>query len=352
MKTMVPVILISLAFFSCASSRAVRVREKPVLETERPARGDFPAVSAPEAPARGIDRVRERIKADTDDIRKYFVLDEDGRIIVKADIRDRDDEFEATYDLGDRAWNGDSPLRVRFFLEDTGTGEWQEDFFWWPIREDETGLLLAFDDDYRRSWEEYFELLDQYDARVTYFIQGDGSPGNSPEGLFSFCIRALGRGHDIGYHTIHHLNLLEVSGDVFARETLSALEDFRQAGIPLRAFAYPYGFSEPWMRETLGAFFALQRGFGVTFRIFSEERIREGYIVSRSIDNILFEADAEFEGVITAMLRTLKFIGGVLPLTTHDISDTALWGIKPHRLEYLLTAARALKLRFYRYGDF
>jgi hypothetical protein len=51
------------------------------------------------------------------------------------------------------------------------------------------------------------------------------------------------------------------------------------------------------------------------------------------------------------MLRTVKFTGGILPLTTHDISD-ADWGITAGRLEYTLKAARDLRLRFYRYSDF
>jgi hypothetical protein len=57
--------------------------------------------------------------------------------------------------------------------------------------------------------------------------------------------------------------------------------------------------------------------------------------------------------MIISMFRTLKFIGGdrILPITTHDISDNADWGIKPRRLEFLLENARALKLKFYRYGD-
>jgi hypothetical protein len=54
------------------------------------------------------------------------------------------------------------------------------------------------------------------------------------------------------------------------------------------------------------------------------------------------------------MLRTAKFIGGdsIIPMTTHDISGDADWGISRPRLDYLLRTAAALKLRFYRYGDF
>jgi hypothetical protein len=144
-----------------------------------------------------------------------------------------------------------------------------------------------------------------------------------------------------------------VSEEVFFQETLSDVEKFRQAGIPLRTFAYPFGLSEPWMREALASAFGIQRGFGVTYRIYTVEAIQEGYIASRSIDNILFKEEEAFDAMITSMFRTLKFIGGgrILPITTHDISDSADWGIKPRRLEFLLETAKALKLKFYRYGD-
>jgi hypothetical protein len=88
--------------------------------------------------------------------------------------------------------------------------------------------------------------------------------------------------------------------------------------------------------------------------VYNPETIRQGYIGSVSIDNILYKNDADFYRTIGLMLRITKFIGGdtITPMTTHDISGTADWGISPVRLEYLLQTAAALKLRFYRYGDF
>jgi hypothetical protein len=106
------------------------------------------------------------------------------------------------------------------------------------------------------------------------------------------------------------------------------------------------------MREALADTFPVQRGFGATFRVYDGAAIKNGYPVSRSIDNILFKRDDDFKVMIDATLRTVKFTGGILPLTTHDISDTAAWGITGERLEYLLSTAKALKLKFYRYGDF
>jgi hypothetical protein len=290
-----------------------------------------------------IDRAAELVRTDGEKIGKYFITDEDGLITVKADIREGEDEFEVRYDLGDP--EDSENLRVDFSVEDKQTGERREGSFFWPIREDAAGILLAFDDDYRQAWEEHFDMLDKYGARATYFVQGE---------LSDFCFLALNRGHDVGYHTIHHLNLLKVSEEEFYREAASGIGSFRQAGVPLRSFAYPFGLSEPWMREALAGTFDIQRGFGATFRVYTPEAVREGYIVARSIDNIMFKEEEGFEAVIAGMFRTLKFIGGgrVLPIATHDISDTAQWGIKPRRLEYLLKTAGLFKLKFYRYSDF
>jgi hypothetical protein len=212
-----------------------------------------------------------------------------------------------------------------------------------PIEEVDPGLLLAFDDDYADIWEQYLDLFDRYRARVTFFVLGDYAP---------FCTVAENRGHEIGYHTKNHLNLLKVSRQVFLEETFDEVESFRRRGVPLKAFAYPYGFSEPWMHEVLWKNFSILRGFGVTFRVYNAAAIKAGYISSKSIDNNQYKSNAEFEADINAMFASIKLSGGVLPLTTHTIAAEAVWGISPDRLEYLLKTAVEMGLKFYRYGDF
>lgn len=207
----------------------------------------------------------------------------------------------------------------------------------------DAGLLLAFDDDYADIWERYLDLFDRYEVRVTFFVQGDYSP---------FCTVAENRGHEIGYHTKNHFNLLKVSRQEFLEETVGGAESFRQQGIPLKAFAYPYGYSEPWMDEILWENFPILRGFGTTFRVYNADAIKAGYISSKSIDNNQYKDDAEFEADISDMFTSIKLSGGFLPLTTHTIAAEAPWGISPDRLEYLLKTAAELELKFYRYGDF
>ncbi|MDR0569520.1 MAG: polysaccharide deacetylase family protein [Spirochaetaceae bacterium] len=308
-------ILLAICLASCASQRAVR--EEP--------RADPLAQTA------------ETVKKNGGT--KYFILDENKDPIVKADFPGG---FEAIYDLKRAEPDGENGFAVPFSVR-SEDAVWY-DWLYWTIPEDAAGILLAFDDNYQEVWERYFGLLDKYGARATFFVQGR---------YCEFCPLALSRGFDIGYHTLNHLNLPKVSREVFLEECLSEVPEFRQAGVPLTAFAYPFGLSEPWMHEELWGTFTLLRGYGVTFRVYEKKDIQEGYISSKAIDNILFKKDDDFKKMIDLILLSLKFLGGdrILPLTTHTVSDDADWGIKPQRLEYLLRTANALKLAFYRYQD-
>jgi peptidoglycan/xylan/chitin deacetylase (PgdA/CDA1 family) len=340
-------ILLSGILMSCAGHRPMAASG-----TSRPKERASPA-EAPEAPPERADSLEQailRVKRNSQDIKKYFVLDAEDPIVVKADLAgirydtEETETFEVVYDLK-RLHPQRFGFEVPFMVKALGTGVMRHDTLHWNLHDDEAGILLAFDDDHHEVWERNLGLFDRYGAKVTFFVQGAYLP---------FCISALNRGHDVGYHTLNHLNLPKVSRDVFFEETLGPVDAFRAEGVPLTSFAYPFGLSEPWMHEELLKSFTILRGYGVTFRVYDSHAIRKGYISSKAIDNILFKQDADFEEVITLMLRTVKFIGGdtILPLTTHTISDTADWGIKPHRLEYLLQAAGDLRLRFYRYKDF
>ncbi|MDR0629829.1 MAG: polysaccharide deacetylase family protein [Treponema sp.] len=352
------------SLIACASRQPALIAAIPTIDQDRslprltePVPGSLePSIrTVPEKPS-VLEAVVQRVKQYTPEIKKY-VFQEGDTILVKSDMgledlpgvdaqdHPPDTRFEVAYDLLHAQQVDDARFWVDFSVKEQSTGRVQEDRLLWHIKEDAAGLLLAFDDNYQDAWERNLEVFDRYGAKVTFFIQGDLCP---------FCFTALSRGHDVGYHTQHHLNLTQVSRETFFAETLGALDSFRNAGIPLRSFAYPYGLSEPWMHEELAQSFRILRGYGVTFRVYDRETIRKGYISSKALDNILYKEDADFEAVVTVMLRTLKFIGGeqILPLTTHDISETADWGIKPHRLKYLLQTAKDLHVRFYRYQDF
>jgi peptidoglycan/xylan/chitin deacetylase (PgdA/CDA1 family) len=302
-------------------------------EPERP-------VPAP-SPGR-MDQITLKVQKNFKTIDNYFIPGETSEIVVKARLREGDEDYEITYDL-QNAVSKDSVFRVDFLIKEIQSGAIRRDTLLWTIEEDDAGILLAMDDDYQDVWEQYFDLFDRYQAKLTFFVTGEYGP---------FCSKALNRGHDIGYHTLNHLNLLKVSRKVFFEETLAGLDGFRKAEIPLKAFAYPYGLWEPWMHKELFKSFTVIRGFGTICRIYNRNAIKNSYISSKSIDNIIYKEDDTFKAAVTMMLRTAKFLGRILPLTTHTIADDTAWGIRPDRLEYLLQSAANLKLTFYRYSDF
>jgi peptidoglycan/xylan/chitin deacetylase (PgdA/CDA1 family) len=343
-------------FVSCASKQPVVI--EPTLPPIKPPTETVPTVSIPISvpetlppPMSTVDLAIQRIERNSIDINKYYILEKNGDITVKGEFseisldQEEPELFEVTYDMNfTSVLPADFGYIVPFTLKSNKTDTVLYDRFLWKPQKDSSGILLTFDDNFEKTWKNNFDLMDSYNAKATFFVQGEYS---------SFCQEALEHGHDIGFHTKSHLDLRKVSREVFIRETLSSAEAFRKAGIPLYSFAYPFGFFESWMNEELLKHYSILRGYGVTFRLYDKTQIRSGYISSKAIDNTLFKKDEDFMAAVDIMLRTVKFIGGnlVLPLTTHDISDTASYGIKPQRLEYLLKTANDLQLVFYTYKD-
>jgi hypothetical protein len=341
-------LMVTLVFFSCATG--VRVRDTPPPEyvpeaAEVAESGD--TAERPEVALVPFESVTERIKLNSSEIKKYVELDDAGGIIVKGSI----DGAVVVYDLENAVPDDDAAcLLVGFTARrddgavlDSGTLRWDM-----TVSSDAAfpaGVLLAFDDDHFASWEKFFPLFDRYDARVTFFAQGDYTP---------FWERASEKGHEMGYHSLNHVDLRNVDEKTLAAEVFEPLEVFKKQGFAPEAFAYPFGFSSAALNCRLRERFRILRGFGVTFRLYDAEAVRGGYVAAKSIDNTTNKDDAAFYAGMTFMLRVVKFLGDgtFLPLATHEISDSALWGITPSRLEFLLETAYSLRLRFYRYGDF
>ncbi|MDR1575900.1 MAG: polysaccharide deacetylase family protein, partial [Treponema sp.] len=335
---------------SCASQPPVQTAAPPAADAAPPETPP-PVTPRPDKPGEAFRQALLLVRSNSPQVKKTFLLNEGSaaaaveknapEIVVTGECRVDGYDFLVVYDLASAVKTGGNRFRIPFFITESGGGLSRSDELFWSSGEGETGLLLSFDDDYQESWRNHFDLFEQYGARVTFFVQG------TQDIVAGFCDEALRRNHDIGFHTTNHYNLANVSREVFDRETIEAAEEYRIACIPLSAFAWPYGLSEPWMREALAPVFKITRGYGANYRLYDEETVRGGYIVSKAIDNIIYPEDAYFERNIRLLFLAAQFIGGVLPLTTHEIADTAQWGIKPRRLEYVLRAARELKFKFY-----
>jgi len=286
-----------------------------------------------------------KIKQNGDDIRKFHILDENGNPVVKANLTYENIGYEVTYDLDNAEVLGDNSFTISFQIRRDGSETVFEDTLNWKPGKGSAGLLLSMDDDYIEVWENYFSLFSEYGARITFFVNGTYTP---------FTELAISLGHDVGYHGLNHKDLRGMSFDKLSEEAIEPLETYGRHGIVLLSFAFPYGFSDEPVREKLLETFNILRGYGTTYRTYNRDEISSGYIISKAIDNVVIKDEDNFYRLITLMLRTVKFLGDdfILPLTTHDISDTEPWAISQKRLEFLLQTTADLNLIFYCYSDF
>jgi len=283
--------------------------------------------------------------------KKYIENIKEALVTSEAVINGK--QFKITYYLAKVVLINEQGYQIPFLLENLTDNISTSDVFIWHPTDNDSGVLLSLDDFTLNSWLHYFDVFDKYGAKVTFFVQGRPElRGDNVVSLAEFCNNALKRGHDIGFHTLSHANLTKVPHDVFISETIAGAQIFSKAGIPLSAFAYPFGLSLPWMNETLSPVFRVLRGFDRDTHFYDMQTVNNGYIISKTIDNTIYPNNEEFESEMRLLLLIAKFTGNVIiPLTSHEISDAAQWGIKPSRLEFLLGTIQHLKLKFYTYRD-
>jgi len=296
-----------------------------------------------DAEAPPIEQIIRRIKQNGEDIKKYYVLNNQGYPVVKADLIYPNKQYEVTYFIEDAELLTSDNYIIRFTVNEKGTENIITDTLNWKPVKGRAGILLSMDDAFLANWEKYLDLYDKYEARLTFFIEGRYA---------HFFDKAVERGHDVGYHSLNHRDLRGMSHQGLYAEVITPAETLRRQGVPLLSFAFPYGYSDARVRNILFEHFRLLRGYSIRLRIYNEEEIKSGYIISTAIDNIVIPNEARFKRLITIWFRTVKFMGDgwILPLTSHDISSY-IYGITPARLEFLFQTAVDLNLQFYRYSD-
>ena len=213
------------------------------------------------------------------------------------------------------------------------------------------GIVLSFDDSFYgvnpKTWERHYYLFDRYGAKVTFFVNG--------RSVTNFMLNAQKRGHEIGYHTLTHQRLPTLSRNQFYAETISPMRAFKNAGIELTSFAYPYGLYRTWMHNELLKYYKTLRGFTErytdNFNLYTKDEMKSGFINSVSIDNIYYRSERQFQNTIDRMLIRTRNNGKIIVLTSHGI-NSGKWGITPERLEYILKKGKEYGITFYKFKDF
>lgn len=204
------------------------------------------------------------------------------------------------------------------------------------------GILLAFDDYSADNWESYFDLFDKYDVKVTFFV-------NASEPT-EFCFHAIERGHEIAYHTAGHVNLTEITEDEVYQQAIAPIEVFREQGIELTTFAYPYGAYNEKLNELLLQHYNILRG-AKRYQMEGKQKMRHGFVESLPIDNVYYSSEEEFHSRIDSVLKDLNNNkGAVVGLYSHAIGGGD-WCVKEERLEYLLKRAKEMGIQFYTYQE-
>ncbi|MCI8800870.1 MAG: polysaccharide deacetylase family protein [Lachnospiraceae bacterium] len=206
----------------------------------------------------------------------------------------------------------------------------------------QSGIVLAFDDYSPDNWEQYFDLFDEYDASVTFFVNAAYPT--------EFCVAARERGHEIGCHTISHAKLTEATEAEVYEQAIAPIEAFREAGFEFTTFAYPYGAYTEELNELLLQHYNVVRG-AFKCEPHVKDYMRRGFMESMSLDNVNYESMEQYEARIMEILTVMSEAeGAVVPVYSHTIGDGA-WSVSEERLVFLLEKAKEMGLKFYTFQE-
>jgi peptidoglycan/xylan/chitin deacetylase (PgdA/CDA1 family) len=199
-------------------------------------------------------------------------------------------------------------------------------------------VSFTFDDAAATACSAGASLLEQYQARGTFYISGAICGASSPTGRLATAeqVKALhARGHEIGCHTYSHTPVAEISREVIAIEierNRSFLQDLI-GNFPFRHFAYPYGAISFRSKRYLGEWFDSCRSQtrGVNAGVADLAALKSYALEDASIDR---------QGILETIGETVRRNGWVL-FASHDVDDEpSRFGVRPGLLAFALRSAQ------------
>jgi peptidoglycan/xylan/chitin deacetylase (PgdA/CDA1 family) len=180
-------------------------------------------------------------------------------------------------------------------------------------------------------------LLEQYQARGTYYISGGNCGALSPTGRLATTdqLKALHlKGHEIACHTYSHARVVDISRDALERD-LERNREFLQGllgGVELRNFAYPYGDFSFATKRYLGARFDSCRS--------PTPGVNSGIADLGVLKSCAFEQAAiDRQRVLDVIAEAVRRNGWLL-FAGHDVQDApSPYGVQPGLLAFALTSA-------------
>ena len=204
------------------------------------------------------------------------------------------------------------------------------------------GICLSFDDYNAENWEDYFPLFEKYGVKVTFFVTA-----SEPT---DFCYHAIEAGHDIGFHTVGHVDMSKLDEDEVYQQAIAPIETFREKGIELTSFAYPYGMYSEELNQRLLSYYKVVRGAWY-YQLVGKAQMRHGFVESYPLHSINHPSDEEFRESIDAILDELsRNKGAIANIYSHAIAGGD-WNVTEERLEYILKKATEMGFKFYTYRE-
>jgi peptidoglycan-N-acetylglucosamine deacetylase len=123
------------------------------------------------------------------------------------------------------------------------------------------GVCLTFDDAHIEDWHAALPLFREYNARVTFFISGFHTLNPRQIALLH---RIQADGHEIGYHTVNHVNAIEYLQTHSVEEYVETeiepdLEAMRNSGFSTTAMAYPFNARTDVSDNAMSKYFSTLR---------------------------------------------------------------------------------------------
>jgi len=181
-------------------------------------------------------------------------------------------------------------------------------------------------------------LLEQHQARGTYYISGGKSGALSPTGRLAGAdeIKAVhARGHEIGCHTYSHSPVGAISQGALDAD-LERNHRFLKGihgEIAVRNFAYPYGYMSFMRKHHLGKRFDSCRS--LTFGVNAGD-VDLGALKSCALESVSIDRQT-----ISKLIAETVRRNGWLLFASHDVADEpSKYGVQPELLTFALRSAR------------
>ena len=198
-------------------------------------------------------------------------------------------------------------------------------------------VSFTFDDFPESAATDGVSILDQYDAKATFYVSGSlvDKPGDHWQGVSASDIVQLHRrGHEIACHTFSHQPATALDATRMAAEVEQNRQYLRglDPTIQVDNFAYPYGLGSVWRKGQLAKSFRSSRGIipGVNSGVVDLQYLRSTPLINRNID----------ESGIDRAFDELIDTNGWLIFYGHDVTARpSPYGCTPSLLRYALDAA-------------